>query len=156
MMSELLLSEMRYSFNPEDSQIWYPEIKNSNGPYIKKRLLQYKFPSKYQTKLEMTVPARISRPTRPQCFGWILTMDVRIETAARVKKKFQWTPYSPTWTYKIKTGVSSEYNFHIWNCLIPSLLLPENWCPITPFSLLLKTKYAGVFGLRVCGVHVNC
>jgi hypothetical protein len=41
-MSELLLSEMRYSLNPEDSQIWYPEIKNSNGPYIKKGLLQYK------------------------------------------------------------------------------------------------------------------
>jgi hypothetical protein len=40
-MSGLLLSEMRYSFNPEDSQIWYPEIKNSNGPYIKKGLLQY-------------------------------------------------------------------------------------------------------------------
>jgi hypothetical protein len=28
-------------------------------------------------------------------------MDVRIETAARVKKKFQWTLYSPTWTYKV-------------------------------------------------------
>jgi hypothetical protein len=28
-------------------------------------------------------------------------MDVRMEIAARVKKKFQWTPYSPTWTYKV-------------------------------------------------------
>lgn len=34
---------------------------------------------------------------------------VRIDTAESVKKKFQWTPYSPTWTYK-KT---SKDMFHI-------------------------------------------
>jgi hypothetical protein len=53
------------------------------------------------TKLEYFVPTRTSKPTKPQCFRWNLTMDVMIEIAARVKKKLQWTPYSPTWTYKI-------------------------------------------------------
>jgi hypothetical protein len=47
------------------------------------------------------LPARTSIPTIPQYLGWILIMDVMIEIAARVKKKFQWTPYSPTWTYKV-------------------------------------------------------
>lgn len=37
----------------------------------------------------MSVPIRINNPNIPQYFGWILTIDVKIDTAARVKKKFQ-------------------------------------------------------------------
>lgn len=46
------------------------------------------------------VPIRMDEPRMPQCFGRMLTINVRMATAARVKKKFQWTPYSPTWTYR--------------------------------------------------------
>jgi hypothetical protein len=45
---------------------------------------------------ESLVPVSTSRPANPQYLGWILITDVRIEIAARVKKKFQCTPYSPT------------------------------------------------------------
>ena len=42
------------------------------------------------------VPIRMDEPRIPQYFERMLTINVRMATAARVKKKFQWTPYSAT------------------------------------------------------------
>jgi hypothetical protein len=44
---------------------------------------------------EKIIPIRIATPKIPEYCGGMLIMDVRIDTAARVKKKFQCTPYSP-------------------------------------------------------------
>lgn len=45
------------------------------------------------------VPTRTNEPKTPQYCGGILIQEVRIDTAASVKKKFQCTPYSLTCTY---------------------------------------------------------
>lgn len=46
--------------------------------------------------MKFKVPMRISEPRIPQYWGQILVIEVRIDTPASVKKKFQCTPYSPT------------------------------------------------------------
>lgn len=51
-----------------------------------------------ERRIRNTIPNKITDPKTPQYFEGTFTIEVRIATAARVKKKFQCTPYSPTWT----------------------------------------------------------
>jgi hypothetical protein len=55
-----------------------------------------------QTYSKESIPTRINEPRIPEYCAGTLIVDVRMDTAASVKKKFQCTPYSPTWTYKEK------------------------------------------------------
>ena len=56
---------------------------------------------RHKNKTEIKkVPTSTSEPITPEYWGEILIKEVRIDTAASVKKKFQCTPYSPTCTYK--------------------------------------------------------
>lgn len=43
-----------------------------------------------------SLPISINEPRIPQYIGVTFTIAVRIDIAARVKKKFQCCPYSPT------------------------------------------------------------
>lgn len=91
--SNPLLSESRYMFNPFTKQLWYPEWNNFFLRIIKS-LHMHNMLVKIKEPIE-SIPIRIMDPRIPQYCGGRLTMGVRIDTAASVKKKFQCTPYSP-------------------------------------------------------------
>lgn len=68
---------------------------------------------------------RTNKPKNPQYSGWMLNIDVSKDTAARVKKKFQCTPYSPTCTYIDWTVVSKNCKITRTSAETRKLVIPN-------------------------------
>lgn len=98
------IGENKYTFNPLERNIWYTARRSKTKVMIRLHGhdLNGSYPNfcsskSYPDRADFFfVPVRIRKPRGKHREGRIEVREVRSVTPARVKKKFQCTPYSPT------------------------------------------------------------